>query len=503
MNQKLEKNDQIVHPSEIPLSNPIHNLHTDPFETTPEPIWQAVDPSVIPLFDDINNLYIGSIENAPGSIMTAEGEFPATISGEVLLYGRIIVNAFVVERLRRVALYGALESPEADPRIDVFSLAGPLEGTTLESALTGTVTSMVEQLHYGALSSELDPFIKSDDAVFPQVEQIAAKLGWDPQGELDEKAVQITISFVSDEVVDKKLGIVQRITLNPITINFFLAGTGAPSPEPHYSLQSNCLSPEVGSPAVLPCPALQQTFTRSLSLKFINFTRTPTIPEDPGYDRAEIETFCNTQIHGLCEVWRNKAALEFVVQDTLIEARPEDKITFHSLTPLQETTTSESGMSSIEKQGYASTTQIEIYLIEQFVGDGHGGGISYNSGQASAYCILALDQSDQVAGNPYLLAHEVGHVLGLAHPLGTPNLETTGLIDSSPQSIMQPSNPPGSPNPSDNSLFNCLIFLPPSPVLPPKTLNGKVLDPQPPLNPSVSSPGAADCFHPDSVPPSA
>ena len=456
--------------------------------------FQASDQPEFPPFDDIRNLYIGPIENATGFIVTDlpdQEPLPIIIWGEVLLYGHSEDEVFVVERLRRVAFYGALEKPESDPRIGVFSLAGPLEEPALEPGPTGFSEGVVQQLHYAALSSELEPLIKSYDAVFPQVEQIAAKFTWEQQGKPDETAVQLNISFVANKLVDKKLGFVQKFILDPITLNFFLAGTGAPSPEPRHSLQSNCPTPPAGT-----CPAYQQTYTRSLSLKFINFTRQRINPGDPGYYAADVEAFCNTQIQGLCDVWRNKAALQFVVQNILISADPVDRNAYYNADPTEEASiaTIMVGPGFLK---YDSVNQIEVYIIENFVPSSHGGAITHNNGQASAYCILAIGQA---GGNAYLLAHEMGHVLGLAHPFGTPDFENSGLMDSSPESIMKP----GNPNPTTNTVFNCRILLPPPtspspPSLWPQTLDCMVLSPQPPLNSIVSSPGANDCFRPDIV----
>jgi hypothetical protein len=299
------------------------------------------------------------------------------------------------------------------------------------------------------------------------------------------------IGFAADELVNKKLGIVQGMTLDPITVNFFPAGTGAPSPKPHHSLQSNCTDMPVGS-----CPPYLQTYTRSLPLKFVNFSL--------NHSSSDVETLCNNQIQKLCEVWRDKAALQFNIQSLLIQATnfaPSfHKDNFHILNLTQEYSGfgGASG-TTIETLGYDSTTQIEVYLIDQFTVTGrHGGGIGYNFGQASAYIILDLGLA---GGNPYLLAHEIGHVLGLAHPFGTPNLEQTGLIDSSPGSIMTPSAS-GSSNPPKNSLFNCRVFLDPQPLSNPnaKTLNCTVQNPQPPLNTIVSSiPASSDCYRPNPV----
>jgi hypothetical protein len=79
---------------------------------------------------------------------------------------------------------------------------------------------------------------------------------------------------------------------------------------------------------------------------------------------------------------------------------------------------------------------IEIFFIENFdpVSD-YGGGATWGSGLASSQIITSDGNNNGIDFTH--LAHELGHVMGLAHPgMGTPNASWPNVIDPSSGTLM-------------------------------------------------------------------
>jgi hypothetical protein len=407
------------------------------------------------LFENVQNLYVGHFERARGSIQTPEEPVSVLMSGEIMLYGHIESETFVIERLRRVALYGSPENPEDQPKaseqIGIFSLAGPLEEPIVTQ---GSIDKFVEQLHYAALSSKLDPLIEIGDAVFPQVEQIATMLNLEQAGTPDKVAVPLVVSLTSFEPETMILGLIQAITLDPIEVIFNLAGSGSPGhAASHRSLPDKCPppSPREGDPP-------PDKDVMRLGIKFVNLTNIPVIPPLDCDDTSLInplgylECILRRQIEKVCEVWRNKAALELEVQTEIEEGTQQEKQDYADI----DTTDLGYFQSLTLSYKLAKDKQVnncvEIYLVNSIIHQGGkptGGGITFDSSLASAFCFLEVAEAQ---ANSSLLAHELGHMLGLIHPDEIPE-----DMRSSMGSIMEPSpNPPY--NPPYNTLYNCRIF---------------------------------------------
>jgi len=413
------------------------------------------------IIDSPPEFYVGHIVQVNGSIQTNKVDHPAFLWGEVLLTGRLNGPTFILEQLHRVALYGNLDDPEKNEEIGVFSLAGPLEKPI--ASADGSLFFR-QQLHYAALSTQLEPLVKSYDAVFPQMEQIAASLRWTQASQPIEGNIELIISILANDVVDKQLGLVQAIQVEQIPVVFQPIRHEPPPQLPrHHSLTTNCPPP----PA---CPAPKQHLMR-LPLKFINLSTklgkrpancTDSTLSDPPND---IEAICQSQIDMICAVWRQKASLELDVQPNLEEASCQEKIDYSDFNPPD--------LSKIRTLTYQSLNYVEIYLVNNIL-DQTGGGISYDNNNANTICFLEVEAA---RANPYLLAHELGHMLGLDHP----EVER-GLLASSTESIMQPApNPPF--NPPFNTLYNCRVF---------DHNIGR-------LNPIVSTTNVKECFHPDPI----
>jgi hypothetical protein len=407
-------------------------------------------------FDNIESVYVGHIVETKGTLQTDAHIVPLTMWGEVLVYGHLEDGVFVVEHLRRIALYGSVVDPYKDDPIGVLSLVGPLNQLAMDAGYTGTTHDLQLQLHYAALSSELPPRYEEEDALYPQVETIAAKLSWAQVGKSELSGVSLEIKFDANDLLDRKLGIVHTVALDPIVVPFYPIQSDGDRPAQHHSFSPHCPPPPVG-----PCVP---TLKRRLPLRFVNLSTA-----------ADAEAICQQQIDGACEIWRNKGALDLEIEAEMIETDSDQKASYSVLERSDEF--SLKTLADSNNALYATTTQVEIYVIDEFVVD-HGGGYTYYGGVAEAFCILEVGlnthHTSTARTNRNLLAHELGHVLGLAHPDGR-----QGSVPSSLHSVMRP----GNPNPSANTLFNCRIFT---------DRPG-----EPPHNPIVMTTNQADCFRPD------
>ena len=430
----------------------------------------AEQAAVIPP-DDIENLYVGRIEQVIGRINdTDDGLF----EGEVLLYGRADEGVFIVEKIRRFALYGSLVDNSQDERFGLISFAGPLNKVDLIPGPKGTATGLWQQIHYDELSAEVNPLYREDEVEYPWVEALTVNLTWEWISEdPTEPEQRLNIGLPDSELIGEsaQAGRISSLTFGPTTLSFYRAGSG---------LAGNlgiCLSPK--NP---PCPEETDlaTVARQWPLKFINIS---------GQPNSDIEGEINNQITGVCNTWWQKAALNVASQPQL-----EDGAVFLAAYPnyaLIDTSGKARGLATLYNQfiNGALTTppyHVEVYVVQAISGQvaAHGG-VTRNNGQASAYCIL---QADKLPQNQFLLAHELGHALGLNEVASGP-----GVL----QSVMIP----GTPNSSQITLDNCQILTgwggdPAVPgSIPVHPLAG---NPAIALNAIVRAvPGSDDCLRPD------
>ena len=398
--------------------------------------------------DLIEELYIGHFDRLPGIVQTSLGELPIALSGEVLLYGTFAEDQFLVHELRRVALYGELEDPDLDDRIGVLSLSSRGSVSPTDD---GVADNIVLQLHYAALTDELEPAFEGDDYVLPVIEQISATLHWEVE-EAVATMVQLEIALKTDELIDSTLGLIEALTLLPESIEFVLAGTGAPRPRPTFTLPSNC------PPLPPDCLPSRRTVSRTLPVKFINLSSHDQANGNIGGTGKNLERLCRDQLESVCNIWGHKSAFDPTIQGSIEEGNVANKRKYSSCSKKEEGT--------INELGYAEADKIEVYLVD-ILREWPGGGSTHNCNQASAYCILSIGQ---MINNSNLLAHELCHVLGLCHPDGG------CAFLGSDNTIAEP----GTPNPDNQSTHNLGIF-------------GSTH----PLNPLVQTTATPDCFRPD------
>ncbi|HEX3526767.1 MAG TPA: hypothetical protein VH988_06850 [Thermoanaerobaculia bacterium] len=89
---------------------------------------------------------------------------------------------------------------------------------------------------------------------------------------------------------------------------------------------------------------------------------------------------------------------------------------------------------------------VDVFFVDSILPNGGGASSSFGSSLAK----IAL--TDRNAGNPTLLAHELGHILGGLHPGSRPD-PPAWIAD--PGTVLEPSGSPNLPSPSLNTLGNC------------------------------------------------
>lgn len=141
----------------------------------------------------------------------------------------------------------------------------------------------------------------------------------------------------------------------------------------------------------------------------------------------------NAQMAAANTVW-NKCCIEF------------DVLPIHIITDA--TLKTSSNLTNI-RASYTSPTPnvIEVFFVDNNL-PGVGGGVASACGSALGNIVM----SDNNAGNPQLLAHELGHILGLHHPTAS----FPGCVQSDADTVMQPSGSPNVPNPTNNTHWNCI-----------------------------------------------
>ncbi|MBI1880285.1 MAG: hypothetical protein HYR94_19035 [Chloroflexi bacterium] len=410
------------------------------------------------LDNNIKDLYIGYFGENDGDVASIGSDHTAfdEFRGEVLFRSANQDNSIVVKRLDRLALFGPLPG-DSDPYLKgVFSLAGPLTEPNLQSDPSGgSIENLSLTIHYEALPIRRD---EGSHTWVPEVEIMDAKLSWQQEviaaNTLKWQNVTLIASLNQES---RKLGAIESIELALPQIIFHQVGVEEPRGEPHNSLSSHCGSPNPTCSPTFPGGSSggSSDVERRLPVKFINLTFNPGTPSTLGTTgtpptlgtTADAERTCNKLNGGVKTVWRNQLALDLtvwpnrelypndpsppVIVDGLVDndAPIADRIKYsqidytreHELKRFRE---------SARNPPPGDWGHVEIYLVNALDDQVYkGGGVTVETGQASAFCIL---QSNKADSNPNLLAHELGHVLGLDD--NPP--KSTGLVAGSAGSIM-------------------------------------------------------------------
>jgi hypothetical protein len=352
-----------------------------------------------------------------GSVWVNEISVP--VQADILVAGKQAEDqTFWVYEIRRFAL----RSGPLDELGGPLSLAGPAGDVDVEPGPAGTVRC-VTRLYYQALN-ELEPAYTEHDAIFPRVEKLGGNLAWEWEAAKEEGPVKMHISLTLDEMVDAPLGKVRKVDLTPTeALTFRSLREGGIVEESSHSLE------ECGSTA----PEGGAYDCRALHIRVVSVSELETADA--------LEPWVKEWIDSACRVWWEKGGIKIV---------PHPDIDEHDYPTGEEDTLGEiplgkeGGIILPPDEGGAGCDpdRIDIYLAD-YLDPSYWGGVTFGAGTDDAYILLEIGQAKH---NKFLLAHELGHVLGLAHP----DVQGEDIWTGSYCSVMLPERPISSRNTASN-----------------------------------------------------
>jgi hypothetical protein len=362
------------------------------------------------------NLYLARLQEVKAEIIFNDAPLDLLLDGEFLFEGHIQNKGdLTFTGLRYISLWSRpLKELEG-----LVAFAGPPDEVVFGD---GEIKALDLRAHYPLLD-KLKPACVESDAVHPVLEMLRGRLSWKMIPSEDETlAVNLTL------VLDQPIGDYQALGSLKLdaTLPVQLLVSETVAPPSHHSL-APCGSLPDTAPSV-PYPQ------RALHVRFI----CPQ-PFPAGENQTTIDDLAQKMIAGACEVWWLKGGIKIepdsshVIQDSNLN-----------------TTVTVGDEANIPSQVTSAVNNaLEVYFVETLQGDDfstppqprRGGGVTYNCGGSTAYMILEIRKA---RNNPFLLAHEIGHVLGVAHPASVEGQDACGLPPArqgSSCSVMVPDRP--------------------------------------------------------------
>jgi len=368
--------------------------------------------------------------------------------GYLLFYGSIEEGSLRIKALSRLALRGTRDEPLESWKLGVLSLVGPLDESNFEEE-GNLIRNVRLRLHHQRVKREKEQY---GYAYFPEKETLLADIELD-QIESEDDALRMTLTLNATRNSPGIQGGVEGLNIKAKLL-CQPSGSEPPLDTPKNSILSHC-----PDPGQQPCPSNQHISLLEIPIKIFDFFKglNPTGPKT-----EDVLNICKIQVEKACQVWRDQGPLSIRVWrnqagNSIFQGSTEQKRDFHRI--------GFNGTTALERRDSILTGDqyVGVYLVDQIDpvdNFGEGGAFAGNCGTASAYIVM---QVDEALHNEFLLAHELGHVLGLDHPPA-----------GSPISVMQP----GLSISGQNSRAHCQIFL------------------QSDLNPIVQPVGPTTCISP-------
>jgi len=382
-------------------------------------------------------LYLARFEKLLATVYIDQGQLDVFFNGHVLVAGFFTDEKFYISDVYRLAAW-------SDDLLDLggfLDFTGPLSHT--EPPVTDPEGAFDASMYYPLLGKQTT-VLEEFDAVFPPLETLRGQLTL-VIFEATEKSLRGSLSLTMTGDPDNLLGTVRSVLLEKVEL-VFQPLIGAGDDKVHHSLAACVGLPPVG--------LVEANF--NLTLRFINLSTVPGNNPAAGAASHPLESVVQTQINGACEVWWLRAGIKFTpyhVVGQLDIAEPPTNKKLNGIPPVNQQSTLPSDV------GFTVNNAIEVYLVDQLLGTAvdpaGGGGIAFNCGTRDAFVVLEIGKAQN---NPYLLAHELGHVLRLAHP-DEVLAGTAYIAHGSECSVMVPDNPMSDRN-TLNNISNARSSLP-------------------------------------------
>jgi hypothetical protein len=320
-------------------------------------------------------------------------------------------------------------------------LGGPVKADSFDPNEEGIIQELVLRTYYRALSRK-EPACVEADATYPLVEAMQGSLTWGP-GTQGGETVKLGINL---RLAVSFLGRVGSVRFDPIELPLTILQPHMETLQQRHNSISTCT---VGPQNLI---GMQTEYT--LKLRFISISHLV-------FDQNELNSIASTQLQGACRVWWQTGGLK--LEPSQLAAAPGDVIIRDYIPdpaapvgdPRRDPTGDIAGPDEINvpaRVGETDADAIEVYLVDTLLGDVYpaspteptrNGAITQHCGCHNAFVLMEIDQARH---NHYLLAHEIGHVLGLRHPdcvegaTGQAN-ECSFIQQGSPCSVMVPDLP--------------------------------------------------------------
>jgi len=374
--------------------------------------------------DEAAPLFLARFEKELAKIVVPGRDDQAiTLSGEILVAGRQTEDKLLsVEGIRRVSVW-----TEAVKELGgITSLAGPENEIKLVAGPAGAIDPFDVLLYYPLLGDR-EPGCVESDAVYPQIETMRGRLVWEPEQPDDRGEPRMRVTLIIDNLIDKQIGAVQALTFGPLALVFQRVQA-----QPFVAKKANSLIA-----CNTPAPPGAGSVIRELGVRFVSLISP--IP-------ATLEQLAQEQIDSACKVWWAKCGLK-IVPTSLTPGPTIDLANAASLNNYPTGKIAAGQETAVPADAGTDPSSVNIYLADELTGNlatqttRDSGGITHKCRTSQAFIILDIHKA---AANKYLLAHELGHVVGLRHPgPPDPKHECTGagITEGSFCSVMVPDSP--------------------------------------------------------------